>query len=132
MARRSDAQPIHRTRRLLIAWAGAVLVIGLGVLAIGLASCSSDMGLPPPMTVVNRTDGAVEVTIFGQVEDFEELPKVLPGGGGSMLLGGPFQAGDMPCLKGGLVATRHGQTVATIDKPCAGSRWEIKEAAPTS
>lgn len=125
MAARSDPQQIHGTRRVLIALAGLVF-------AIGLASCSSDMGLPEPMTVVNRTDSPVEVTIFGQAEDFEELPKVLPGGGGMMLLEGPFQAGDMPCLKGGLAAKRDGQTVATIDKPCAGSRWEITEAAPTS
>lgn len=107
-------------------------MIFVAAVAVGLGACSSDMGLPPPMTIVNRTDLAVEVTIVGQVEDFEELPKALSGGGGMMLLAGPFQAGDMPCLKGGLVATRNGQTVATIDKPCAGSRWEITAAAPAS
>ena len=78
-----------------------MLVIGLGVLAIGLASCSSDMGLPPPMTIVNRTDGAVEVTIFGQVEDFEELPKVLPGGGGSMLREVRFRPETCRASRGG-------------------------------
>ncbi len=108
--------------------AGAQLALAATatLVTILIAGCSSDMGLPPPMTIVNRTDLAVEVTIVGQIEDFEELPKVLRGGGGTMLLAGPFQAGA-PCIKGSLVATRNGQKVATIDKPCAGSRWEITE-----
>src|SRR4249919_1430474 len=87
--------------------AGALLALAAAatfVISILIAGGSSDQGLPPPMTIVNRTDRPVEVTIVGQPEVFEELPKVLSGGGGMMLLAGPFQAGDQPCIKGSLVA----------------------------
>ncbi len=105
---------------------GAVLVIGLGVLAVGLASCSSDQGLPRPMTVVNLTDGQVEVTIVGELDEYEELPMTLAAGGGTQMLGGPFYGPGEPCMRGSLVATRGGKTIATNDHPCPGSRWEIK------
>jgi hypothetical protein len=80
------------------------------------------------MTIVNTTNGPVEVTIVGQPEQFEELPRILPGGGGSMTLAGPV-SGDPPCVRGSLIATREGLIVAKIDQPCAGSRWEIVEPA---
>jgi hypothetical protein len=106
------------------------LILAAGAMAIGLGACS-DMGRSPAMTIVNRTDLPVEVTIVGEPAVYEELPKVLSGGGGMMLLAGPIDAGDKGCIRGTLVATRGGQTIATIDHPCAGSRWEIIAAAPS-
>ncbi len=89
------------------------------------------MGRDDPMTVVNRTDGPVEVTLIGEeavAADYPELPMRLDPGAGQSL-GGPFKVFIDDCLRGSLVATRDGQTVATKDRPCAGSRWEIVEAA---
>jgi hypothetical protein len=122
MARRTPGSATYAAALLTLAATATLVISSL------IADCSSDRGLQPPMTIFNRTDLAVEVTIVGQAEDFEELPKMLEGGG-MMLLGGPFQQGDRPCIQGRLVATRNGQTVATIDKPCAGSRWEITAEA---
>lgn len=124
MAPGSDSGRFNRPRRV-------GLIPAIPVLLAGLAACSSDTGLPQPMTVVNQTGNPVVVTIVGELDQYEELPMTLSGGGGIGLVAGPFHGAE-PCMRGSLVATQDGKTIATNDHPCPGSRWEIFGPSPES
>jgi hypothetical protein len=106
--------------------------MGVGFIAMLVAGCS-DMGGPTPMTIVNRTAGSVDVTVHYALSSGADSPTAvmtLPSGE-TRLLYGPYFEG---CMTGNLVATQGGRTVATIEKPCEGSRWEITPpvASPSS
>ena len=104
----------------------------VAILAMLVAGCS-DMDSPTPMTIVNRTAGPVDITLrhtLSSGADFSDALMTLPSGE-TRTLSGPFGGGG-PCLTGDLVATQHGRTVATVEKPCEGSRWEISSAAASS
>ena len=74
-----------------------MLMIGLAGAAVGLGACSRDMGAPQPMTVVNQTGGRVEVTLVGELDQYEELPMTLEGGGGTGMVVGPFKVRIRAC-----------------------------------
>jgi len=104
-------------------------VVGVAVLVMVIAGCS-DMDSPTPMTIVNRTTGPVDVVLHETLSSGADAPTpimTLPSGE-TRTLSGPFGGGG-PCLHGNLVATQDGRTVATLEKPCEGSRWEIGSAA---
>ena len=105
---------------------------GGAILAMLVAGCS-DMDSPTPMTIVNRTTGSVDVVLHETLSSGADAPTpimTLPSGE-TRTLSGPFGGGG-PCLTGNLVATQNGRTVATVEKPCEGGRWEISSAAASS
>jgi hypothetical protein len=105
-------------------------LVSAAIVAMLIAGCSSDMDTPTPMTIVNRTAGPVDVVLHETLSSGADSPTpimTLPSGE-TRTLSGPFGGGG-PCLRGDLVATQNGRTVATLEKPCEGSRWEISSAA---
>ena len=104
-------------------------VVGVALVAMLIAGCSSDMDGPTPMTIVNRTAGPVDVVLHETLSSGADAPTpimTLPSGE-TRTLSGPFGGGG-PCLRGNLIATQNGRTIATVEKPCEGSRWEINSA----
>ena len=100
------------------------------VLAGAVVSGCSDQTWPP-LTVVNRTDGPIEITIVGQPDTYSELPMTVPPSGGIGMIAGPFQFSSTGCIAGSLIATQDGREIARKDQPCGGT-WEVTESAPTT
>jgi hypothetical protein len=86
------------------------------------------MDTPQPMTVVNRTSQPVEIVyvvkLSSDAEGSDSLT-VLPAGE-TRTISGVFGGGGT-CLPGRFDAVQGTATIATVDKPCEGGRWDITE-----
>jgi hypothetical protein len=79
------------------------------------------------MTIWNRTSATVEVDyrrVVGTTE-MEDPVMTIPSGQRVVVVG-LYQA-EGECLRGTLVATQDGRTMATLSQPCRGTEWEITQ-----
>jgi hypothetical protein len=99
--------------------------VGFALIALLVAGCS-DMDAARPVTIVNLTTGPIEVALHERSSagvDHLTSPMTIPPGARQGFYGTLLHS----CMTGSLVATQDGRTVATIEKPCEGSRWEITD-----
>ncbi len=100
------------------------VVMGVGLTAL-LGSGCSDMNAARPVTIANQTAGPIDVTLHETSGEGVDHPtttvETIPRGATQGFYGPLLHS----CMTGSLVATEDGLTIATIDKPCEGSRWEI-------
>ncbi len=86
------------------------------------------------MTIINRTTGPVDLTLHYTLSSGADSPDFVMTvqAGATQQMSGPFGGGGQ-CVTADLVATQNGRTIATVENPCEGSRWEIDpEAASPS
>jgi hypothetical protein len=103
--------------------------VGIALIALLVAGCS-DIGAARPVTIANLTSGPVEVTVHETSSDGLDHPgavETIPPGA-SQGFNGPLLHS---CMTGTFVVIQDGRTVATIEKPCEGSHWEISTNGAT-
>jgi hypothetical protein len=101
-------------------------VVVIALVAMLVVGCSSDMDGPSPVRIDNHTSGPLDVSLHWTSSDGVDHPgsvESIPAGGAHSFFGPLHDR----CLTGTFVATRNGQTLATIEKPCTGSHWEITD-----
>lgn len=82
---------------------------------------------PSAVYVDNLTSGPLELSLrlpsnFG-ADHVESVESIQAGVRDSFF--GPYD--DDRCLTGTIFATRNDHTIATIEKPCMGTHWEITD-----
>lgn len=92
--------------------------MALGLVMLLVAGCS-DMDMAGPVTIVDQTSGAIDVTLH---ETSGQGPMHTIARGEQY---GFFASLLNSCMTGTLVATQDGRTIATIVKPCESSEWKI-------
>jgi hypothetical protein len=95
------------------------------LVALFVTGCS-DMGAARSVRIANLTGGPVDVSVHETSSDGLDHPgtvETIPPGASR----GFYEPLLDSCMTGTFVVIQDGRTVATIEKPCEGSQWDITD-----